>query len=151
MSIHKNLCLHTVGLYLEEALKGEPYQKDKLRYIKTKIQGFLVFHRFSKSEHDILIELGEQEFMKKIKQVEVDFSVYALELLALWYNDTEAKDRGINLSKEKVMEYKANLVKDMLGLRLRDSDNHKQVKKIVRESQLVAKQFYDYTKENLKG
>ena len=147
MSLHTKIILNTVHLYLENALKTEVYQRDKLLNIYSKIQGYNIFHKFSVEQHKDLIALGEQEYMLKLKDVEVDFGVYGMELLTLLVGDVPKKDRFMNISDKKILDYKAGMVMDMI--RLKDKDGYDNVKDIISSSKMVAKQFYFHTKEKV--
>lgn len=149
-NLHKKLIIHTVAEYLHSALQGEPYQKDKLRAIKSKIDGYVIFHKFSPQEAKILIDLGKDEFMEQIKRKEVDFGVFGIELLSIFYDNVPTHERGINMSQKKVAEHKTKMIMDMLHLKKDDDKRHTEVKDIITNSRIVAKQFYTYTAEKLK-
>lgn len=147
--LHIKLIMNTVHLYIENALKEpEVYQRDILRNIYGKLRGYTIFHKFNEQEHKILMELGNHEYMEKLKKTEVDFSVYAMSLLQELINDVPKQKRFINISDKKILQYKADMIKDMLRLKSRET-TYDNVKEIVEQSRMTAKQFYHYTKENL--
>ena len=146
--MHKKLILHTVDLYLTQGLKGNVYQRAVVQNIASKIAGYNIFHKFTQDEHKTLISIGKEPYMQRLKEVQIDWTVYALELLVLLLKDG---NKIVNLNNKKVYEYKSKMVMDMIGLKHDDAEKHSATKEIVMQSRLVAKQYYEYTKDGLSA
>ena len=146
--LHNKLILHTAFMYFEKAIENECYQRAAILELKTKLQGYRVFHRFSQDEAKYITKLGEDEFMKKLKEQFVDFAVYAIYLMVNWIEVTEKKDRpSINISDTKIRKIKSEIIMDMLRLKKSDSDTYANIKEVIDTTKLVAKQYVQYTKD----
>ena len=145
------LIIHTAYLYLDEALKGDIcYQKDKVRLVKSKLSGLSIGYKFTNEEHRRLVEVGNSDVAKRIKSVEIDFSVYATSLLYEYVTRKPKADRiRFNISDKKIKELRGEVIKDMLELKSRDSDKYEELKEVVDQSKRTAREFYLYFEENL--
>ncbi len=141
-TLHK-IVLFTVFEYLQKHCKDETvYQRDKLIEVVSKILSYRMFHKFSKEEAESSQELGSRpEFVKLAKQ-EVDYSLFAIELLNIWVDAIPKKKRPhLNMSDKRIKDLKANLVIDSLKLKQKNTESYERVKAIVDDSRLTAKQF----------
>ncbi len=152
MNLHHKLIMHTVDLYIEKALQGgEVYQKDKLIQLHTKLMGYKTFHKFSPEETKVLEKVGEYEEMKKLKEVWVDFSVYATSLLNEYLNYYDKKDRvKLNINDNKIKAIRADVVKDMLLLKKKDEESYNKVKEVIDISRQTAKRYLYITDKLIK-
>jgi len=146
-STYNKLILHTADLYIERALENECYQREALVVLRTRLMGYKTFHRFSPEEVKVVQELGEDPFMQKLKWIEVDFAVYAIFLLVEWTKEVDKKERpNFNFSDKRILKLHADTVKDMLNLKTRNKDEYDEVKSIIDQTKLTAKQYVQYCK-----
>ncbi len=143
-NLHSILIHLTCLEYLITQLEDETYNKDFVLRIKTLLNGYLVFHRLSDKEAEILTELGKDKYMINLREVQINYGLFAMELLVLHQNKL-----SINVSKKKILQYKSNLVMDMLKLKHRDDAMYSRVKSTVDDSRITAKSYYSYTEEML--
>lgn len=146
------LIIFTAEAYITGAVNDSRcYQREALLGILTNIKGYRAFHRFDKDQHKKIVELGKSETAEAIKSVEVDFSVYALELLNVWVDEIPKSNRPrFNLSDKRINATRAKLVKDMLQLKHRDAAEYEEVKKIVDQSRMTAKRFFHHFHNELE-
>lgn len=147
-SLLNKIILFTIVEYLEkQMLDEESYQRDAMRKIVSSINGWKTFHRFSRAEAELVGKWGQTEAMTKLREVEVDYSIYALELLQLYVTLVPKKQRAhLGISDAKITMLKANLIKDMLRLKQRGG-SYDRIKDITDQSRLVAKRFFHYFDE----
>ncbi len=145
--LHNKLTLLTVLEYLTTQLEQpDTYQREFIQRIKVALDGYLIFHRLSPEEAKTLTDLGNDTYMKKIREIEINYGLFAMELLVLH------KDKlSINISKKKILQYKSNLIKDLLKLKYRNEESYAKVKAITDDSRITAKSYYHYTEGELHG
>ncbi len=148
-NVLNKVTLFTVLEYIEKQRKEhkDMYHADELIKLSGAIKGYQTFHRFSREEALVVTELGKEPSMQKLKETEVDYAIYVIELLYLWSKLPKAKRPHLNYSDAKIAKLKSNLVMDML--RTKDTENHAQVKEIIEQSRLVAKQFFGFFESRL--
>ena len=146
------IILFTVMEYLDKHTKTKScYQRDKMIKILGAVKGYSVFHRFSKEEAEYITKLGKTDTMKNIKEIEVDYAVYALELLNIWIDIIPKKERPhLNYSDKRIKFLKAELIRDLLALKYKNEEEYSKVKEIVTQSRIVAKQFFHYFDEETR-
>jgi hypothetical protein len=105
--------------------------------------------RFSKDEAKHLIKLGDDPYMEKLKQAEISYVVYALELLKLWEADVDYKKSSIGIARSQLKAGRATFALDLIKLKRRDSEQYKETRQIIDDSVITAKKFYSFTKENV--
>jgi len=149
MSTHEKLVLFTAQAYFEAALKDGTSQDPFHKKIATAIEAWKMLRRFSSKEHKLVVDIGEHDYMQKIKNTEISFVVYALQLMKLWAEDADYRKSSINISKKRLRMGGATFAIDMLKLKQRDSEKHKELRAIIDQSVLNAKNFYYYTKEKI--
>jgi len=151
-SIFNKVMLHTISSYLEKQVEDkETYERDFLVKILGALKAYQMLHRFDSNEAKMVAEIGEHEAMEKMKVIEIDFSIYSIELLQLFVDEIPKKQRPhLNIADKKIRALKANLIKDMLRLKFRDDESYARVKEIVDQSRLVAKRYFFYMFEQLK-
>lgn len=149
--IFDKLIVHTSFLYLQTALEDETcYQRDKVRVVKSKLSGLHVGYKFTGDEHKRLVEVGNTDTAKRIKSVKIDFSVYGVSLLYEYVTRKPKEERiRFNMSDEKIKQLRADMVKDMLELKWKNTAKYEETKKIVEQSKRTAKEFYMYFEEEL--
>lgn len=149
--IFDKLIVHTTYLYISEALKNEVcYQRDSLIEVKSKLAGLHIAYKFTDDEHKALVDAGSTEEAKRIKDKEIDFSIFAISLICEYIADKPKKERiQFNMSDAKINTLMACLVRDMLELKHRDESRYANTKEIVEHSKSTSKEFYQYFKDNL--
>ena len=145
-SAFNKVILFTVYSYLDKQLSqvDYSYQKDALREMTTKIMGFRNFHKFTLAEAKEIKTLGGTPAFEAVRKIEVDYSIYAIELLYLWVELVPRSKRPVlNISDKKIKKIRADLTMDMLRLRHSDvsPERIEEVKGIVAQSKLTAKKF----------
>ncbi len=144
-TIHNKLISFTAMEYIKKELEEEHiYNKPFLQRLHVSLKGYLVFHRLSDEEAKVLAELGKQPTMVRLQKEEINYGLFALELLTL-----HLKHLTINISKRKIAQYKSNSIMDILSLKKRDPEMYTRVKSTVQDSRLTAKLMYHYTEEYL--
>lgn len=147
-NIHLKLVLFTVQAYLEQALKDGTSKDDLHRKIVRGINGYRVFRRFTRDEHKRIVALGEDEYMQKLRSVEISFVVYALELLKLLIEDYNKFSIGVN-KKALKKGGRGTFAIAMLAKKKENIEEYEKYAQIISTSIITAKQFYYYTKEKL--
>lgn len=144
--------LFTVYEYLDKATKEDStYQRTELIKLKSSITGYRVFHRFSKEEALNLEEIGKRPEFIRLRENEVDWAIYALELMFLYISFVNKSDRPVmNYSDTRVKKLKANLITDMLKLKHKDAESHARIKSIIDDSRLTAKMYLGLLIEEVK-
>ena len=147
--LHEALILFTVMESLGKEV-NTGVSKDPLhRKIVGRLKAWSTMRRFSQEEAKHLIELGKDAYMEKLKETEISYTVYGLELLKQWVEDPRFAKRSIGVSKDKLKLGRAAFAVDMLKLKKRDEAQYKETKKIIDDSVLTAKKFYSFTKDNI--
>ena len=144
-NILNKVVLFTVLEYIEKqkSQHDEIYQREELTKIASSIKGYQMFHRFSQSEANVVIALGKEPSMQKLKETEVDYAIYAIELLYLWAKQVPNSNRPhLNYSDTRIRKLKTTLIMDML--KTRETESHPRIKEIVEQSRLVAKHFFGF-------
>ena len=147
---HEALILFTVQAYLERSIAGGITIDLFHRQIVGAIEAWKTMRRFSIEEVKLITEIGNDEYMQKLKQQEISFIVYALELMKQWA-DNAGRNDTINVSKKKLKRGRATFAIDMLSLKKRDIEKYKETKQIIDDSVVNAKHFYSYTLERLEN
>jgi len=143
--------LITVLHYAEHA-NNNTYNKDFIVRLRGAINGYLTFHKLNTKESQQVIEIGKREFITKLKETEIDYSVHLMALMEHWVKLIPKEDRrnALNISDKKILQNKSKLILDMLQLKSRDKDEYNRVKLIVSDSELVAKKYAYYLSEELR-
>ena len=145
--LHLFLMLATAQAYIENSIKDGLTDETMHHQISSGIKGWLTFRKLSKEEAKLLVRLGEDEYMQKLKEVEISFIVYALEILRM---AVEEYDFNIGVGKKKLLRGKSVFVVGMLQTKRKDKEKYDRLKAIIDESTIVAKKFYGYTQERIK-
>jgi len=146
------LILFTVEAYLARAIEEGLTHEEFHKKLVSGIRSFMVMGRFSKEEQERLKILGEDTIMEKIKNKEVSFVVYALELMRLWVTEVPREVRKnlyLGVSNKKLLLGRAYFVKTMLHLKHTDEENYKEKRQIIDESVLNAKHFFSFFEDKL--
>ena len=142
-SVFNKVVLFTVLEYLEKQMKEKStYQRDVMLQLLGQIKGYKTFARFSQEEANELSLLGSTPAIKKLREIEVDYSIYALELMALWVKLVPKRQRPhLNFSDSRILKLKSTLIMDMIRMKAQNADYAENVALIVSDSRLVAKKF----------
>ena len=150
-SMYDKVILFTVFEYLSKQIDSdtETYRETEMMEVRDKLNTYRRTHLFSPAEAKLLAEVESLKRIdllikafKKVKDMPVDYSIYSLELLALWVQTTAKKDRAqIFYSDTKILKLKSTLVIDMLKMGARDADRVDEIRGIIMDSRLVAKMF----------
>jgi len=147
--LHEALILFTVMETLGKEVNANVTTSPFHKKIVGRLKAWSTMRRFSQKEAKHLISLGENPYMEKLKQSEISYVVYALELLKLWEADVDYKKNGIGIPRAKLKAGRAVFALDMIKLKKRDSDKYVETKTIIDDSVVTAKKFYSFTKENV--
>ena len=148
--VFEKLILFTIEGYLDDITAKTTYNYEFVLKIRSAVRGFMTFHRLNKEEYDKVMALAETDYMKKLRDVQVDRTLFALELIHLWVSLNPKKERAtLNISDKKLLHAKAELVMDMLKLKSKDKDSYKRVKEIADDSRITAKGYYGYAESFL--
>ena len=141
-NLYHRVILFSALEYIQKQVDNpETYRVDEMKLILGRLKAYQSFRRFSVEEAKELAQIGSQESFQKVKEIQVDFSMYSIALLYEWIKITPKKERPkLMLSDSKITSLYAGLIKDMLGLKLRSTE-YDRVKHIVDESKLTAKRF----------
>lgn len=144
--------LFTVEMYLSRALAEGTTREDFHRKIVSGIRSYQTMGRFSSVEAAKVSAVGEHEYMKKLKEIEISYVVYALELIKLWVTHVPEKYRKniyLGVSSKKLLKGRATFAVAMLDLKRRDSKKYEELKNIIDQSVITAKNYYFYLEEHL--
>jgi len=148
--VFEKLILFTIEGYLDDIAAKTTYNYEFVLKIRSAVRGFMTFHRLNKEEYDKVMALAETDYMKKLRDVQVDRTLFALELIHLWVSLNPKKERAtLNISDKKLLHAKAELVMDMLKLKSKDEDSYRRVKEIADDSRITAKGYYGYAESFL--
>ena len=152
-NMYDKVVLFTVLEYLGKQLdsKDQTYQEEEMKIIHGKLDTYRRTHLFSPKQVAELREIGAKPAFEKVKGMPVDYSIYAIELLALWVKGTSKRDRSkIFYSDDKVMRLKSTMVMDMLRMNARDPEVATRIRGIITDSRLVAKIFINLLDNEVK-
>jgi hypothetical protein len=94
------------------------------------------------------MKIADTQFMKDMVNVQVDRTIFALEMLYLYVKEIPKHKRAnLNISDTKLLAAKGELVKDMLKLKKRSDLDYNRVKEIVDDSRLAAKRYFYFVKD----
>jgi len=145
-ALHLAMVLFTVQAYLERSIH-DGLTKEPVHFrIVSGIEGWKTMRRFNLKEVEILQDLGKDDYMGKLKNEEVSFVVYALQLAK---RAVEAYDFHIGVGKKHLRKGRANFALEMVKLKYNDNDKYKELRQIIDASVINANKFFDYTMEKL--
>ena len=117
------------------------------------INSFKKMRLFTREESEMAMEFGEDEYLHKITNVEVDYGIYAMELMRLWTLRMSQKyQKGIYLGvpKSKLKVGSATYAVEMAKLKYVDKEEYDKYKAIILDSVNSAKAYYDFLEEKIK-
>ena len=142
------LLIYTIEAYLDEINSKETYNYPFMIKLRTAIRGYMTFHKFSPKEYTEVMKIADTQFMKDMVNVQVDRTIFALEMLYLYVKEIPKHKRAnLNISDTKLLAAKGELVKDMLRLKKRSDLDYNRVKEIVDDSRLAAKRYFYFVKD----
>ena len=146
--LHLAMVLYTAQMHLKSSL-DEGVSEDPLhKMIVVGIEGYKKARLFSKEEVSFIVDLGKEDFLKKITTDDKSYVVYALDLLKLACKDYKFIIGGVG--RKKLLMGKDTFTMSMLRLRINgDVDRHKELREIIDSSSLCAKMFYHYTQNRI--
>lgn len=145
------VALFTVLHYTEQTDK-ESYNYEFTEKIRAAINRYLRFHKLTQEEADFIIEISKHERMQELTAIQIDYNIYAMELLTLWVEFIPKQERrsALNISDKKIMQAKAKMIMDMIKFKQTDQEKHAKVKEIIQDSQKAARAYFDYIKEQIE-
>ena len=147
-SLKQRLILYTIEGYLDDISDESTYNYPFMIKLRTAIRGYMMFHKFNKSEYEKVMKIADTEFMKDMQSIQVDRTIYALELLYLYVDlIPKSKRANLNISDHNLMSAKSELIKDMLKLKYKSTEDYNRVKDIVDSSRIAAKKYFHFIKE----
>ncbi len=150
--LFNRLILFTVEAYLTKSKEDGHTDDEMHNRLISGIRAYQTMGRFSQEEAKLLQELGETETAKKIKQKEISFVVYALELMKLWIEEVPVQYRKsiyLGVSNKKLKLGRATFAMGMLRLKKEDKERYDNLKEIIDESVINAKHFFGYFQNEL--
>jgi len=138
------LIIFTVHDYVERQLQSDvtTYNVPQLKALYAKLHTYRSTHKFTLSEAKIIMDLSKNEAINKLTTTQIDYSIYALELITLWVKMYPKNVRpALFYSDKKILALRSKLTMDMLGLKRSDSKRIEEIDEIVKTSKLVAKQY----------
>lgn len=140
------IIIATVDLYIYKALENdECYRRDDLLNLKCKIAGYKTFHNFTDDELKLVDKIGKEPYMNELSKISVDYAIYAVFILIEWIDIVDKKHRiGLNISDYKIKKIKIEIIKDMLSLKVRDSKLYDEIKQIIDDTKITAKNYVNY-------
>lgn len=149
-SVFQRLIIFSVEGYLEEISADQTYQYPFMVKLRGAIRSYMKFHKFTQEEAKIVISLSDTPFMQSLSELEIDRTIYALELLVLYINEIPKRDRAIlNIADKKILDIKTELIMDMLEMRRERQESHERVSEIVRDSRVNAKKYFEYCEQEI--
>jgi len=151
--IFSKIILFTCQLYIQHDIDDGYNQSEQDHKLVAGIENYRRMGRFSKEEHAIIKDIGEHEYMQKLKNQVVSRTVVALELMKLWVETTSrASRKGIHLGvgNRKLQMGAATFTIDLIKMKNQDKEKYGRVKNIVTESKVNAKQYFSYVQEHIK-
>jgi hypothetical protein len=147
-NVKQLIILYTIEAYLDDISNETTYNFPFMLKLRTAIRGYMTFHRFNNEEYKYVMKIADTDVMKKMTEIQVDRTIFALEMLYLYVKEIPKKERAnLNISDKKLLKAKAELITDMLKLRQRNEDSYKRVKEIIDDSRLAAKRYYYFIKD----
>lgn len=151
-NLFNKVIIFTVLEYLEQQLLKDTYRREELLSILSALRGYRTFHRFTQEESKLIVNIGNTEAVQRLKDIEVDFSIYSISMLNLWVDLIDKKKRpSLNISDKRIKKLHSNLIMDMLGLKQRDEGEYLRIKEIVSQSKQTAKMFVNLMEEGING
>ena len=118
--------------------------------LKASIQGYKSFHMFSIEEATQVLEISKDAKLLAIMDKEVSFLVFAMEVMKLWTEDVDKKNRPhLNISDKHFRLGGKHFWKQMMVLKKTDSEEYEEKTEVIDTSIDVAREFYKYHKEKL--
>jgi len=150
-SVFQRLIIYSIEGYLDEINPKETYNYNFMIKLRTAIRMYMNTHKFTTEEYNKLINpLSREAFMFKMNTIQIDRTIFALELLYLYVTGIDKKDRALlNIGDKKLLGAKSELIKDMLKLKSRKKLDYEKVNEIVKESRLGAKSYFGFCEEYL--
>ena len=139
------LIINYIEVYLDEINSNETYNYPFMIKLRAAITAYLTLDRFSRKEYEEVMKIADTQFMKDMVNVQVDRTIFALEMLYLYVKEIPKHKRAdLNISDTKLLAAKGKLVRDMLKLKKHSDLDYNRVKEIVDNSRLAAKRYFDF-------
>ena len=151
-SVFNKVILFTVESYLSKSVKEGITKEDMHRKLVSGIKSFMTMRRFSKSESELIIELGNHEVIQRLKKQDIAHVVYAMELMRLWVTNVPKEVRKniyLGVGNKKLLSGRAYFAMSMLRIKQTDKKAYDEKKQIIDESVLTAKHYYSFFEEQL--
>lgn len=151
-SLFNKLILHTVSAYLDRAYEEGMTKEPMHIKLMSGLRSFQTFGKFLPEEAKLLQSLGDNPILEKIKNREVSFVVYSLELMRLWVQTVPLSARKhiyLGVSNKKLLLGRAYFTTMMLSMKQKDPETYKEKRAIIDESVLNAKHYFSFMMEQL--
>jgi hypothetical protein len=146
--LKQRLIIYSIEAYLDEISSEETYNYPFMIKLRTAIRAYMTFHKFSPEEYEEVMKIADTQFMKDMVEIQVDRTIFALEMLYLYVKEIPKDKRAnLNISDKKLLAAKGELIKDMLKLKQRSDLNYDRVKEIVDDSRIAAKKYFYFIKD----
>ena len=146
------LILFTVGEYFERAIKDGITTDPFHRKIVSSVAAYRTLGRFSQSEAKKLMECGSTDEAIKIKDVEVSYIIYALELMKIWVLEVPKRYRKgiyLGISDTRLSAGRAGFALDLIKMKRDDTEQYTEKSEIILQSVKAAEDFFNYYKRGL--
>lgn len=145
------VALFTVLHYTEQT-DPRSYNYTFMVKVRAAITGYLQFHKLNQEEASFIIEIGKHERLQELTEIQIDYNIYAMEMLSLWVEFVPKQERqyALNISDKKIMQAKAKMIMDMIKFKQTDQEKHAKVKEIIQDSQKTARAYFEYIREQIE-
>jgi len=150
--VFNKLILFQVEAYLARAIEDGMTKEDIHMKLISGIRSYMTMGRFSAAEAKLLEELGETPTAKHIKEQQISFVVYAMELIKLWVENVPLQYRKsiyLGVGNKKLRAGRAYFALLMLKQKMADKKKYDELRVIIDSSVVTAKRFYMYFEKEL--
>lgn len=152
VSVFHRLILFSVEAYLDDIKADGTYQYEFMLKLRSKLRSYIQGHRFSREEFLIVRALAETDAIKAMSALQIDRTIYSLELLVYFIQQIPKSDRPfLNMSDTKILTAKAELIKDMMQMRQEKKESYDRVKDVITDSRINAKKYFHYCDDQIVG
>ncbi len=151
--LFNKMILFTSEMYLQKAIDAGFTAEPLHKQIVDGVHSYLMVGKFSGEEAKMVLEMGDDEYLKNLKEIQISWVVYALELLRLWVTEIPHQDRKaiyLGVGNKKLKLGPGVFVMSMLNLKKEDKEKYEELSALIKESKITAKKFFMYTKNQIE-
>lgn len=146
------LILFTVEGYLSAAHEQDHTKEPLHMNLMSGIRSYMTFCKFSPAEAAQVSAYGEDPTLERIRQTEISFIVYAMELIKLWVENVPREHRKhihLGVGTKRLKMGRAYFAMLMLQQKQLDPKRYAEKKEIINSSVVTAKLYYSYIEGKL--